>query len=151
MGVAMRTYERNLIQRFFSQADESGITNAQKVREHARIIRRLDSTPKDKSFEVADSPITPPPAGMPLGVVEVDDKLVGLGIHIFNEDVYPIQQFEIYLRDCGLVGDLDLSGCTDLVFVDAYRNEDVLIIGSHFADPGAGRIVGEGRATRLEV
>ena len=118
----MRTHERNLIQQFFLQTDENGITNAQKVQERARIIRRLDSTPKDKSFEVAGDPITPPPAGLPLGVVEVDGKLIGLGIHIFNEDVYPIQQFEIYLRDCDLVGDLDLSGCADLVFVDVYRN-----------------------------
>lgn len=118
----MRAHERSLLQQFFSQADENGITNAEKVRDNARIVRRLDSTPKDKSFEVATEPITLPPAGLPLGVVEADDKLIGLGIHIFNEDVYPIQQFEIYLRDCDLVGALDLSGCTDLVFVDVYRN-----------------------------
>ena len=59
---------------------------------------------------------------LPIGVVEVDGKFVGLGIHILNEDVYPLQSFEIYLRGCDLVGHLDLSGCTDVVFVDLYRN-----------------------------
>ena len=135
----MKAHERELLQRFFSMRDDNGIANTRKVQDNARIIRRLDSTPKDKSFEVADSPITPPPAGMPLGVVEVDDKLVGLGIHIFNEDVYPIQQFEIYLRDCDLVGDLDLSGCTDLVFVDVYRNR---IRSATVSDMPALRILG---------
>ena len=118
----MKQHERDAVGRFFAQADDTGMTNAEKARTRQRIIQRVASTPKDKSFEVAEDPISPPPPGMPIGVVEVDGKLIGLGIHIFNEDVYPLQSFEITLRDCDLVGDLDLSGCADLVFVDLYRN-----------------------------
>ena len=118
----MESHDREALRRFFAQKDSDGIANADKVADRARIIRRTDATPKDQSFEVAGEPLTPAPANMPLGVVEVDGALIGLGIHIFNEDVYPIQQFEIYLRDCDLVGDLNLSGCQDLVFVDLYRN-----------------------------
>ena len=118
----MKQHERDAVGRFFAQADDTGMTNAEKARARQRIIQRVASTPKDKSFEVAEDPISPPPPGMPIGVVEVDGKLIGLGIHIFNEDVYPLQSFEITLRDCDLAGDLDLSGCADLVFVDLYRN-----------------------------
>lgn len=118
----MKQHERETVGRFFAQVDENGMTNADKASARQRIIRRVGSTPKDKSFEVAVEPISPPPAGMPIGVVEADGKFIGLGIHIFNEDVYPLQSFEITLRDCDLVGRLDLSGCEDLVFVDVYRN-----------------------------
>ena len=51
------------------------------------------------------------------------DQLIGVGIHIYNEDIYPLQSFEIYLRNCGLGGPLDLSGFADLLFVDLYHNE----------------------------
>ena len=86
------------------------------------VIRRIETTSKDKSYEDADESIDNRADGLPIGVVEVDGKLVGLGIHILNEDVYPLQSFEIYLRGCDLVGNLDISGCSDLVFVDLYRN-----------------------------
>ena len=118
----MRQHERDAVERFFGQTDEDDVTNAEKARLRQRIIRRTDATPKDKSFEIADEPLSPPPAGMPIGVVEADGKLIGLGIHIFNEDVYPLQSFEITLRDCDLAGNLDLSGCMNLVFIDLYRN-----------------------------
>lgn len=47
--------------------------------------------------------------------------------------------------------DLDkpAGAATRAAFVDAYRDTDTLIIGSHFADPGAGWIVGQGRDTKL--
>ena len=51
-----------------------------------------------------------------------DGKLIGFGIHIFNEDIYPLQSFEIYLRNCDLAGALDLSDQRDLLFVDVYHN-----------------------------
>ena len=123
----MKELEKRAIDAFFAQADERGITNAQKAKERHKVIRRVPTTPKDKSFEAADD-ATDAASGqsgasdLPIGVVEVDDKLVGFGIHILNEDVYPLQSFEIYLRGCDLVGDLDLSNCTDVVFVDVYRN-----------------------------
>jgi len=47
--------------------------------------------------------------------------------------------------------DLDRTAgaATRIAFVDRFRDTPTLIIGSHFADPGAGRIVGAGSATRL--
>lgn len=56
------------------------------------------------------------------GVIVKDNKLIGLGIHILNESVYPIEKFELYLRDKNLSGELDLSECKDMIFLDVYRN-----------------------------
>lgn len=118
----MNEHDLGRIEAFFSQVDGNGVSNAENARVHHRVIRRVPTTPKDKSFEDASDPAAMPGNELPIGVVEVDGKLVGLGIHILNEDVYPLQSFEIYLRDCGLAGRLDLSGCADMVFVDLYRN-----------------------------
>ena len=52
----------------------------------------------------------------------LEGKLIGLGIHIYNEDVYPLKSFEINLRNCDLIGELDISDCTDMVFLDLYHN-----------------------------
>ena len=124
---------------FFAQVDEEGISNAVKAAERSHVIRRVASTPKDKSFEDAERDGDDRAGGLPVGVVEVDGKLVGLGIHILNEDVYPLQSFEIYLRGCDLVGHLDLSGCVDMVFVDLYRNR---ISSIDVSDMPALRILG---------
>lgn len=118
----MNEHDRRAMEAFFSQTDEEGTTNAEKVRMRQHVIRRIATTPKDRSFEDSTSRDAPRDDGLPIGVVEVDGKLVGVGIHILNEDVYPLQSFEIYLRGCDLVGRLDLSGCSDVVFVDLYRN-----------------------------
>lgn len=118
----MNEHDLGRIEAFFSQVDGNGVSNEENARVHHRVIRRVPTTPKDKSFEDASDPAAMPGNELPIGVVEVDGKLVGLGIHILNEDVYPLQSFEIYLRDCGLAGRLDLSGCADMVFVDLYRN-----------------------------
>lgn len=56
------------------------------------------------------------------GVIVENGKLIGLGIHILNESVYPIEKFELYLRDKNLTGELNLSNCEDMVFLDVYRN-----------------------------
>ena len=101
-------------QTFYDQTDEHGVSNQDKLAQRQHIIRRVDTTAKDRSFEAAE--------GRHDGIVIVDGKLVGFGIHIFNEDIYPLQSFEIYLRNCDLVGRLDLSGCGDLLFVDVYHN-----------------------------
>ena len=45
--------------------------------------------------------------------------------------------------------DKPAGAATRSKFVDAYRDTPTLIIGSHFADPGAGRIVGAGSDCRL--
>ena len=101
-------------QTFYDQTDEHGVSNRAKLAQRQHIIRRVDTTAKDRSSEAAE--------GRHDGVVIVDGKLIGFGIHIFNEDIYPLQSFEIYLRNCDLVGRLDLSGCGDLLFVDVYHN-----------------------------
>ena len=118
----MNEHDRTAMVEFFSQVDEAGISNVEKAETRRHVIRRVATTSKDKSYEDADGVIDNRADGLPIGVVEVDGKLAGLGIHILNEDVYPLQSFEIYLRDCDLVGRLDLSDCVDMVFVDLYRN-----------------------------
>ena len=118
----MNDHDRLAMEAFFAQVDEEGVSNAEKAETRNHVIRRVPTTSKDKSFEDAESSEGGRVDGLPIGVVEVDGKLVGVGIHILNEDVYPLQSFEIYLRGCDLVGDLDLSGCSDVVFVDVYRN-----------------------------
>ena len=118
----MNDHDRAAMEAFFAQVDEEGVSNAVKAEERHHVIRRVATTSKDKSFEDAESDEGGRAEGLPIGVVEVDGKLVGFGIHILNEDVYPLQSFEIYLRGCDLVGDLDLSGCEDIVFIDVYRN-----------------------------
>ena len=117
----MNDHDLRAIEAFFSQTDEDGISNAEKAEKLHRTIRRVQSTPKDRSFEDAGE-VGELSGSLPIGVVEVGGKFVGLGIHILNEDVYPLQSFEIYLRGCDLVGHLGLAGCADVVFVDLYRN-----------------------------
>lgn len=125
----MNEHDRVAIEAFFSQVDEAGISNAEKAQSRHHTIRRVPTTPKDKSFEDAEvashdegDAVKGCSDAFPVGVVQVDGKFVGLGIHILNEDVYPLQSFEIYLRNCDLTGHLDLSGCKDVVFVDLYHN-----------------------------
>ena len=106
------------VRAFLDQRGLDGRTNRERIERNQRVIRRVATTDKTKSYEDAG-----PEAGSHDGVVVVDGKLIGFGIHIFNEDIYPLQSFEIYLRNCGLTGHLDLSGCQDLLFVDVYHNE----------------------------
>ena len=139
----MNAHDRQVVEAFFSQVDEQGISNARKAKERHQVIRRVPTTPKDQSYEAAQSGDDAAEPGdgadLPVGVVEVGGKLIGFGIHILNEDVYPLQSFEIYLRGCDLVGDLDLSGCADIVFVDVYRNR---ISSVELADMPSLRILG---------
>lgn len=130
------------LQTFYDQMDEHGVSNWDKLAQHQRIIRRVDTTAKDRSFEAAE--------GRHDGVVIVDGKLIGFGIHIFNEDIYPLQSFEIYLRNCDLVGRLDLSGYGDLLFVDVYHNRLSAVDAS---GAGALRILGlqDNRIEALDV
>lgn len=117
---------------FFDQVDDQGVSNAQKVAEHQKILRRIDTTSKSQSVEAvagedaASGAVAVDEFGntveLPSGVVVEDGKLIGFGIHIYNEDVYPLQSFEIYLRNCQLTGVLDLDDCEDLVFLDVYHN-----------------------------
>ncbi len=135
----MNSHDRAAMEAFFAQVDEKGVSNAEKAGTRHHVIRRVATTSKDKSYEDADEALDNRAEGLPIGVVEVDGKLVGLGIHILNEDVYPLQSFEIYLRGCDLVGHLDVSGCTDMVFLDLYRNRVSSIC---VADMPAMRILG---------
>ena len=106
---------------FFEQTDENGVSNLEKVRKYQQILRRVETTDKSKSVETVDS--TSSGSALPSGIVIENGKIIGFGIHIYNEDVYPLKSFEIYLRKCGLSGVLDLSGCGDMVFVDIYHNK----------------------------
>ena len=99
---------------FYSQEDENGVCNRDKIASRQKIIRRVATTDKSRSYEES--------SGSSDGIVLEDGKLIGFGIHIFNEDIYPLQSFEIYLRGCDLTGVLDLSGQKDLLFVDVYHN-----------------------------
>ena len=114
----MKKSEQEKIKAFFDQTDANGVSNLDKARS-ATVIRRVETTDKDKSFETSDN--RQEDSVLP-GVVEEEGKLIGFGIHIYNEDVYPLQSFEIYLRNCGLCGELDLSESRDLVFLDLYHN-----------------------------
>ena len=101
---------------FLELKDENGQTNQRKIAENQKVIRRVAETDKSKSFEESNSAETFD------GIVSQNGRTVGFGIHIFNEDVYPLQSFEIYLRSCGLYGCLDLDGQKDMVFLDLYHN-----------------------------
>ncbi len=114
------TVQIGQLEAFFRLTDEDGLSNAEKVRRSQHVIRRVATTAKDRSFEDAEPAAAG--SGLPPGLVLRDGKLVGFGIDILNEDIYPLQSFEIYLRSCGLSGKLDLSGCADLLFVDVYHN-----------------------------
>lgn len=100
---------------FLTQKDETGESNLERIRANQKILRRISSTAKNKSVEASEKAFSD-------GIVVENGKLIGFGIHIFNEDIYPLQSFEIYLRDCGLSGTLDLGECEDMVFLDVYRN-----------------------------
>ncbi len=110
----------NKLIRFFELTDESGLSNAEKVRKYQKILRRVETTDKNKSVEEAESGKAD--EGLPNGIVIENGKIIGLGIHIFNEDVYPLKSFEISLRSCRLSGDLDISDCTDMILLDLYHN-----------------------------
>ena len=105
------------LESFFYLKDENGRTNGQKVSESQKIIKRVAETDKSRSFEESDT------KDVCNGIVTENGKTIGFGIHIFNKDVYPLQSFEIYLRNCGLSGCLDLEGQKDLVFIDLYHNK----------------------------
>ena len=109
------------VERFLEYVDAEGKTNREKIIANQHIIRRIATTDKSKSYE--DSENCAQTGEYPAGVVIEDGRLIGFGIHIFNEDIYPLQSFEIYLRKCGLSGPLDLSDQKDLLFVDIYHNK----------------------------
>ena len=105
---------------FFDIIDENGISNLDKVHKYQKVLRRVETTDKNKSVEAVKNENT---AGdIPNGIIMENGKIIGLGIHIYNEDVYPLKSFEINLRNCDLIGELDISDCTDMVFLDLYHN-----------------------------
>ena len=105
---------------FFDTVDENGISNLDKVQKYQKVLRRIETTDKSKSVEAVENGTAA--GGVPNGIIIENGKIIGLGIHIYNEDVYPLKSFEIYLRNCDLTGELDISHCTDMVFLDLYHN-----------------------------
>ena len=115
----MTELEKRKVLAFYAEKDENGVSNLEKAESRAQVIRRVSTTDKNKSYEASERREN---GEYPIGMVVEDGRLIGLGIHIFNEDVYPLKSFEIYLRSCDLTGTLDLSECRDMVFLDVYRN-----------------------------
>ena len=105
---------------FFDIEDENGVSNLDKVHKYQKVLRRVETTDKNKSVEAVENENAV--GDIPNGIIMENGKIVGLGIHIYNEDVYPLKSFEINLRNCDLTGDLDISDCTDMVFLDLYHN-----------------------------
>ena len=105
---------------FFDIEDENGISNLDKVHKYQKVLRRVETTDKNKSVEAVENKSES--GAVPNGIIMENGKIIGLGIHIYNEDVYPLKSFEINLRNCDLTGDLDISDCTDMVFLDLYHN-----------------------------
>ena len=106
---------------FFDIVDKNGISNLDKVHKYQKVLRRVETTDKSKSVEAVESNAAD--GDIPNGIIMENGKIVGLGIHIYNEDVYPLKSFEINLRNCDLIGELDISDCTDMVFLDLYHNK----------------------------
>ena len=105
---------------FFDIEDENGESNLDKVCKYQKILRRVETTDKNQSVEAVENSIAN--GEIPNGIIMQNGRIIGLGIHIFNEDVYPLKSFEITLRNCELTGTLDLTGCADMVFLDVYHN-----------------------------
>ena len=116
---------------FYLQEDENGVCNRERIASWQKIIRRVATTDKSRSYEES--------SGSSDGIVLENGKLIGFGIHIFNKDIYPLQSFEIYLRGCDQTGVLDLSGQKDLLFVDVYHNR-ISEVRVNSAQSGARRI-----------
>ena len=106
---------------FFDIEDENGVSNLDKVHKYQKILRRVETTDKNKSVEAVESNTAN--GDIPNGIIMENGKIIGLGIHIYNKDVYPLKSFEINLRNCDLVGELNISDCTDMVFLDLYHNK----------------------------
>lgn len=111
----------NRLLAFFDTKDENGVSNLDKVHKYQKVLRRVETTDKNKSVEVA--PNSAETGNIPNGIIVENGKIIGLGIHIYNEDVYPLKSFEINLRNCRLSGELHISDCTDMVFLDLYHNQ----------------------------
>lgn len=105
---------------FFNIEDENGVSNLERVHKYQKILRRVETTDKTKSVEAVEPHAAE--GDIPNGIIMQNGKIIGFGIHIYNEDVYPLKSFEINLRNCDLTGELDISGCTDMVFLDLYHN-----------------------------
>ena len=114
---------------FFDIEDENGVSNLDKMHMHQKILRRVETTDKDKSVEEAEN--SGADSELPNGIILDNGKIIGLGIHIYNEDVYPLKSFEINLRSCDLIGELNISDCTDMVFLDLYHNKITSILSKN--------------------
>ena len=105
---------------FFNIKDENGVSNLERVHKYQKVLRRVETTDKNKSVEAVENIVHT--GDIPNGIFIENGKIIGLGIRIYNEDVYPLKNFEINLRSCELIGELDISDCTDMIFLDLYHN-----------------------------
>jgi len=118
-----KSYTEQILQiiDFFANTDENGVDNLEKAFTKQHVIQRIETTQKDKSYEPTPAERAKKLIGK-RGVISKDFKVIGFGMEVFNEDIYPIQYFEIYLRNCDLVGHLNLSGCEDMLTIEVYHN-----------------------------
>ncbi len=104
----------NSMSAFYAQKDEKGITNRKKIETNQQVIRRIETDNNPNDFEKVLYKSD--------GVVIREGRFIGFGINISNSNVYPPLNFEIYLRNCDLVGELDLSDKPDMLFIDVFHN-----------------------------
>ena len=114
---------------FFEIKDENGETNLDRVHRNQKVLRRIETTDQNKSVEEVDR--GDEGDEVPNGIIIEDGKIIGFGIHIYNEDVYPLKSFEINLRNCELIGELDLSDCEDMIFLDIYHNRITSVLSKN--------------------
>lgn len=99
--MTIKDYEVSQLANFFEQCDADGVSNAEKIGGFSA------ENVKEASGIIYDE----------------NDRLVGIGIHIFNEDVYPIQSSQAFYRGLGLTGSLNTNNFEDCVFMELYRND----------------------------
>ncbi len=98
--MSKKEYEIKQLSAFFAEKDADGVSNSEKVGGW------------DPNNITEDTGI----------VYDENDKLIGVGIHIYNEDVYPIQSAKAYYRKLGLCGSLNTDNFEDVVFMELYYN-----------------------------
>lgn len=97
----MKQNELEKVIRFFAETDENGVSNAEKI---------------PGGFDEAH------PENCEGLIFDEQGRFIGMGIDIQNENIYPIEKFKLYYQGLRLVGNADMSGCSDMVFFYLYHN-----------------------------
>ena len=76
----MNKHDREVMAAFFAQVGENGNLNGEKAETRHHVIRRIETTSKDKSYEDADESIDNRADGLPIGVVDQDNSATSRGL-----------------------------------------------------------------------